>query len=130
MSFKAIINNCGGAYLKIPVVPNIILQFIVNRLLSNPGVLRQYAHKTVPHLYRDGHQEAIKKFTLVKIFHLIWFLDQAKNFKIIKHNPCLFNKDSPVKSSNDMLYSLSRDFLSGEYYKNIVFYYTPSSLYV
>ena len=70
--------------------------------------------KTVPHLYLDGHKDAIRKFTLTKILHLVWFLDQAKTHKICLHNPCLFNKDSPVKSSKDLLYSLSRDFLCGE----------------
>ena len=33
---------------------------------------------------------------------------------MIKHNPCLFNKDSPIKMSKDIITSFSRDFLSGE----------------
>ena len=44
----------------------------------------------------------------------VWFLDKAKSYKIIRHNPCLFNRDSGVKSSRDVLTALSRDFLSGE----------------
>ena len=91
-----------------------LANFIVMRLLSNPDILSQFAHKTVPHLYLKGHEDAMQKFTLAKILHLIWFLDQAKTFKIIKHNPCLFNKDSAVKSSKAILIALSRDFLSGE----------------
>jgi len=107
--YGEVIQNAGG-------VANIVTlaHFVVMRLLSNPDILRQYAHKTVPHLYLQGHDEAMRKFTLVKILHLIWFLDQAKTYKIIKHNPCLFNKDSPVKSSKQLLRDLSRDFLSGE----------------
>jgi len=31
---------------------------------------------------------------------LIYFLDHAKEQKLIRHNPCLFKIDSPYKVSN------------------------------
>ena len=83
-------------------------RFILNQLLSNPDILAMYAHPTVPHHYRDGHEQALRKFTLKKILNLIYFLDKAKKLKIIKHNPCLFVKDSKIKMSKDVLAGLSR----------------------
>ncbi len=65
--------------------------------MSNPDILAMYAHPTVPHHYKDGYDAALRKFTLKKVLHLVFFLDQAKSFKIIKHNPCLFSKDSAIK---------------------------------
>ena len=55
----------------------ILSQFILTRLLSNPDILAMFAHPTVPHHYRDGHEQALKKFTLKKILNLIYFLDQV-----------------------------------------------------
>lgn len=83
-------------------------RFILNQLLSNQDILAVYAHPTVPHHYRDGHEQALRKFTLKKILNLIYFLDKAKKLKIIKHNPCLFVKDSKIKMSKDVLAGLSR----------------------
>jgi abnormal spindle-like microcephaly-associated protein len=86
-------------------------QFIVLRLLSNPDILAMFAHATVPHHYKEGHEAALRKFTLKKVLNLIYFLDQAKTYKIIKHNPCLFVKDSSVKMSKDVLCALSRYYI-------------------
>jgi abnormal spindle-like microcephaly-associated protein len=89
-------------------------KFIIRDFLYNPDVLAQFAHPTVPHHYADGHDIKLKQFILKKFFNLILFLDQAKKFRLIKHNPCLFCKDSPIKMSKDIITSFSRDFLSGE----------------
>ncbi|NWX99142.1 ASPM protein, partial [Nothoprocta ornata] len=88
--------------------------FILNRLLWNPDIAAEYRHPTVPHLYREGHEEALSKFTLKKLLLLICFLDCAKKSRIIDHDPCLFCKDADFKSSKDVLLAFSRDFLSGE----------------
>ncbi|NXT77938.1 ASPM protein, partial [Zapornia atra] len=88
--------------------------FILNRLLWNPDIAAEYRHPTVPHLYRDGHEEALSKFTLKKILLLVCFLDCAKRSRIIEHDPCLFCKDAEFKASKDLLLAFSRDFLSGE----------------
>ena len=89
-------------------------RFLVTRLLSCPDILADFAHPTVPHSYREGHQEALNKFTLKQFLELVFFLDVAKENKLIQHNPCLFCPDSKIKSSRDILLSFSRDYLSGE----------------
>ncbi|NXY71348.1 ASPM protein, partial [Glareola pratincola] len=88
--------------------------FILNRLLWNPDIAAEYRHPTVPHLYREGHEEALSKFTLKKLLLLVCFLDFAKRSRMIDHDPCLFCKDAEFKSSKDLLLAFSRDFLSGE----------------
>ena len=91
-----------------------ISKFLVLRLLSNPDILSEYAHPTVPHSYRDGHQEALNRFALKKFLELVYFLDVAKESCLIRHNPCLFCPDSTLKSSRDILLTFSKNFLSGE----------------
>ncbi|KAG8516120.1 Abnormal spindle-like microcephaly-associated protein, partial [Galemys pyrenaicus] len=88
--------------------------FILNRLLWNPDIAAEYRHPSVPHLYRDGHEEALSKFTLKKLLLLVCFLDCAKISKLIDHDPCLFCKDAEFKTSKEILLAFSRDFLSGE----------------
>uniref|UniRef100_A0A2K5QKA3 Assembly factor for spindle microtubules n=1 Tax=Cebus imitator TaxID=2715852 RepID=A0A2K5QKA3_CEBIM len=88
--------------------------FILNRLLWNPDIAAEYRHPTVPHLYGDGHEEALSKFTLKKLLLLICFLDYAKISRLIDHDPCLFCKDAEFKASKEILLAFSRDFLSGE----------------
>ncbi|XP_029791259.1 abnormal spindle-like microcephaly-associated protein [Suricata suricatta] len=88
--------------------------FILNRLLWNPDVAAEYRHPSVPHLYREGHEEALSKFTLKKLLLLVCFLDYAKISRLIDHDPCLFWKDAEFKTSKEILLAFSRDFLSGE----------------
>ncbi|XP_073904825.1 abnormal spindle-like microcephaly-associated protein isoform X1 [Castor canadensis] len=91
-----------------------LAMFILNRLLWNPDIAAEYRHPTVPHLYRDGHEEALSKFTLKKLLLLVCFLDHAKMSRLIDHDPCLFCKDAEFKASKEILLAFSRDFLSGE----------------
>ncbi|XP_061489951.1 abnormal spindle-like microcephaly-associated protein [Rhineura floridana] len=91
-----------------------LAMFILNRLLWNPDIAAEYRHPTVPNLYRDGHEEALSKFTLKKLLLLVCFLDRAKLSRIIYHDPCLFCKNAEFKSSKEILLAFSRDFLSGE----------------
>ncbi|XP_029474259.1 LOW QUALITY PROTEIN: abnormal spindle-like microcephaly-associated protein [Rhinatrema bivittatum] len=91
-----------------------LAMFILNRVLWNPDIAAEYRHPTVPHLYRDGHEVALSKFTLKKLLLLVFFLDHAKKSRLIDHDPCLFCKDAVFKTSKDILLAFSRDFLSGE----------------
>ncbi|XP_003792358.1 abnormal spindle-like microcephaly-associated protein isoform X1 [Otolemur garnettii] len=91
-----------------------LAMFILNRLLWNPDIAAEYRHPSVPHLYRDGHEEALSKFTLKKLLLLVCFLDYAKISRLIDHDPCLFCKDAEFKASKEILLAFSRDFLSGE----------------
>ncbi|XP_045672765.1 abnormal spindle-like microcephaly-associated protein isoform X2 [Phyllostomus hastatus] len=88
--------------------------FVLGRLLWNPDIAAEYRHPSVPHLYRDGHEEALSQFTLKKLLLLVCFLDYAKVSRLIDHDPCLFCKDAEFKASKDLLLAFSRDFLSGE----------------
>ncbi|XP_074076994.1 abnormal spindle-like microcephaly-associated protein [Macrotis lagotis] len=88
--------------------------FILNRLLWNPDIAAEYRHPSVPHLYGDGHEEALSRFTLKKLLLLVCFLDHAKLSRLIDHDPCLFCKDAEFKASKEILLAFSRDFLSGE----------------
>ncbi|XP_058130896.1 abnormal spindle-like microcephaly-associated protein [Dasypus novemcinctus] len=91
-----------------------LAMFILYRLLWNPDIAAEYRHPSVPHLYRDGHEEALSKFTLKKLLLLVCFLDYAKISRLIDHDPCLFCKDAEFKASKEILLAFSRDFLSGE----------------
>ncbi|XP_019383908.1 PREDICTED: abnormal spindle-like microcephaly-associated protein [Gavialis gangeticus] len=91
-----------------------LAMFILNRLLWNPDIAAEYRHPSVPHLYRNGHEAALSKFTLKKLLLLVCFLDCAKQSRIIDHDPCLFCKDAEFKTSKDILLAFARDFLSGE----------------
>ena len=89
-------------------------RFLITRWLSNPDILSEYAHPSVPHSYRDGCQDALNKFALKKFLELVYFLDIAKETKLIRHNPCLFCPDSQFKSSRELLIIFAKDFLAGE----------------
>ncbi|XP_077986991.1 abnormal spindle-like microcephaly-associated protein homolog [Glandiceps talaboti] len=89
-------------------------RFVVSRLLNDPTIAAEYAHPNVIHLYRDGYEEALAKFTLKKFLLLVFFLDRAKLTKLIDLDPCLFCKDAEIKSSRGLLLQFSRDYLSGE----------------
>ncbi|RVE73614.1 hypothetical protein OJAV_G00033280 [Oryzias javanicus] len=91
-----------------------LAMFILQRLLWNPDIAAEYRHPRVPHLYKDGHEEALSRFTLKKLLLLVCFLDKAKECRLIEHNPCLFCVDAEFKATKDLLLAFSRDFLSGE----------------
>ncbi|XP_059197817.1 abnormal spindle-like microcephaly-associated protein [Centropristis striata] len=91
-----------------------LAMFVLQRLLWNPDIAAEYRHAKVPHLYRDGHEEALSRFTLKKLLLLVCFLDKAKESRLIEHDPCLFCLDAEFKTSKDLLLAFSRDFLSGE----------------
>ncbi|XP_043936192.1 abnormal spindle-like microcephaly-associated protein [Protopterus annectens] len=91
-----------------------LVVFILNRLLWNPDLAAEYRHPSVPHLYREGHETALSRFTLKKLILLVCFLDLSKRSRLIDHDPCLFCKDAVFKASKDILLAFSRDFLSGE----------------
>ncbi|XP_028442407.1 abnormal spindle-like microcephaly-associated protein [Perca flavescens] len=91
-----------------------LAMFILQRLLWNPDIAAQFRHAKVPNLYKDGHEEALSRFTLKKLLLLVCFLDKAKQSRLIEHDPCLFCLDAEFKTSKDLLLAFSRDFLSGE----------------
>ncbi|XP_023195655.1 abnormal spindle-like microcephaly-associated protein homolog [Xiphophorus maculatus] len=91
-----------------------LAMFVLQRLLWNPDIAAAFRHARVPNLYKDGHEEALSRFTLKKLLLLVYFLDKAKESRLIEHDPCLFCIDAEFKASKDLLLAFSRDFLSGE----------------
>ncbi|KAK5616335.1 hypothetical protein CRENBAI_014028 [Crenichthys baileyi] len=91
-----------------------LAMFVLQRLLWNPDIAMEFRHARVPHLYKDGHEEALSRFTLKKLLLLVCFLDRAKESRLIEHDPCLFCIDAEFKATKDLLLAFSRDFLSGE----------------
>ncbi|RUS79093.1 hypothetical protein EGW08_013146 [Elysia chlorotica] len=89
-------------------------RFIVTRLLSSPDIAAEFAHPTVPHLYKEGYAGAVARHTVKKFLLLVYFLDYAKTSRLIEHDPCLFCKDAEIKSSREILVQFSREVLSGE----------------
>ncbi|XP_059177929.1 abnormal spindle-like microcephaly-associated protein homolog isoform X2 [Physella acuta] len=89
-------------------------RFIVTRLLASPDIAAEFAHPTVPHLYKEGYAAAVSRHTIKKFLLLVYFLDQAKSSRLIDHDPCLFCKDAEIKSSKEILIQFSREVLSGE----------------
>ncbi|XP_055315323.1 protein abnormal spindle [Sitodiplosis mosellana] len=82
--------------------------FILNRLFRD-----RYLESKHPKVYAQGdvYGDHIKKHTLKKMISLLYFLDVAKNKKIIKHNPCLFLKSSEFKETKEILLRFSSSLL-------------------
>ncbi|XP_077968525.1 uncharacterized protein LOC120344825 isoform X2 [Styela clava] len=89
-------------------------KFVLKKLLNCTLIAEEFAHPTVPHSFKPGYKEKISKHTLKKFLILIYFLDQAKQKRLIDHDPCLFRKESKFRNCRDILHSFSRDLLKGE----------------
>lgn len=76
-------------------------RFIVHRLFKNKHLEQKYSK------HGSLKSDQLKKFTLKKLFMLLIFLDNAKQNKIIAHNPCLFVKTAPYKETKDILCKFS-----------------------
>ncbi len=95
-----------GEVLQLDFHPDLVVglsRFVMTRMLTSPGIEAEFAHPTVPHHYRPGFEEALKMHTLKKFLQLVFFLDKAKGFRIIKHDPCLFCKDAAIKVKGKLL---------------------------
>lgn len=96
---------------------NALKNFIVDRVLSDATVLAKYTKgrcKIPSGKFEVRYRAEMRSLVLSRLLNLIFLLDRAKKANIIDKAPRLFAKNAPVKSSRDMLLSLSRDFLSNE----------------
>ncbi|KRZ74555.1 Abnormal spindle-like microcephaly-associated protein [Trichinella papuae] len=91
-----------------------LISFIRFRMLSDPELLKQYGIAHVRNIYKNDYQPAISKFFLQKFLSLFIFLDFAKQKRLIKQDPCLFNPNSKYKTIRDVLIALNKEILSGE----------------
>ncbi|KRY42375.1 Abnormal spindle-like microcephaly-associated protein [Trichinella spiralis] len=91
-----------------------LISFIRFRMLSDPELLKQYGIAHVRNIYKNDYQPAISKFFLQKFLSLFIFLDFAKQKRLIKQDPCLFNPNSKYKTIRDIFVVLNKEILSGE----------------
>ncbi|KAG9070338.1 hypothetical protein KI688_009675 [Linnemannia hyalina] len=63
---------------------------------------------------RPKFYQTMNRLILKRIFMLILFLDKAKTARLIPSDPCLFNKDSDIKSCRTLLLTISKTYLMGE----------------
>ncbi|EDW84245.1 uncharacterized protein Dwil_GK14035 [Drosophila willistoni] len=83
--------------------------FILNRLFRNKLEERKYSKA---YTLTEEYAETIKRHTLQKMLFLLLFLDQAKEKRIVMHNPCLFVKKSPHKETKDILLRFASELLA------------------
>ncbi|KAF9099502.1 hypothetical protein BGX23_001647 [Mortierella sp. AD031] len=63
---------------------------------------------------RPKFYQTMNRLILKRMFMLILFLDKAKTGRLIPSDPCLFNKDSDIKSCRTLLLIISKNYLLGE----------------
>lgn len=74
-------------------------RFIINNLFKSPYLAQKYNKFSQQEEYLDK----LRKFTAKNFLFLIFFLDRAKECRLIKQNPCLFIKKAAYKESADIL---------------------------
>lgn len=88
-----------------------LTRFLLERFFTNPRLTKMSGyHKTDP---SKKFVTLLNQFMLKKFLFLVYFLDYAKQHKLIGHDPCLFHKRAMHKTSRDMLLHFSRDLLAG-----------------
>ncbi|KAL6426055.1 hypothetical protein ACFW04_008971 [Cataglyphis niger] len=88
-----------------------LTRFLLTRFFSDPQLIKMPGyHKTDP---SPKIVTKLNQFILKKFLYLIYFLDYAKQHKLIGHDPCLFHKRAQHKESREILLSFSRELLSG-----------------
>lgn len=87
--------------------------FIVQRMFKNPFLKNKNSKSTVSNMLLPAYMEAIKKCTLKRFFMLVFFLDQAKQRKLISHDPCLFCRNAACKESREIIIRFTRELISG-----------------
>ncbi len=87
-------------------------EIIKERVLTEPTAVRKYTGgkcKTPSGRFESNLRITIHQHALSQIMILIFFLDKAKTYSVLTDNPCLFEKSSTMKSSEELLLSLCRD---------------------
>ncbi|XP_024873817.1 protein abnormal spindle-like, partial [Temnothorax curvispinosus] len=88
-----------------------LTRFLLTRFFSDPRLMKMPGyHKTDP---SQKFITQLNQFILRKFLFLVYFLDYAKQHKLIGHDPCLFHKRAQYKESRQILLSFSRKLLSG-----------------
>lgn len=79
-------------------------KFLMMNFFNNQYLLKKYKHKSSPKYAPEMKKDALKKF-----LSLVYFLDQAKQQKLIPYDPCLFCKNAQIKESKEILLRFSSE---------------------
>lgn len=74
-------------------------RFIITSMFKSQYLAEKYSKYS----QQKEYLEKLRKFTVKNFLFVIFFLDRAKECRLIKQNPCLFVKSAPYKESNDIL---------------------------
>ncbi|XP_045520259.1 protein abnormal spindle [Pieris brassicae] len=85
--------------------------FVVQRMFRNP-LLKNKKSKSAPNMQHPAYVDAVKKSLLKKFFLLVYFLDKAKEKKLISHDPCLFRRNALCKESREILIRFTRELIA------------------
>ncbi|EZA59316.1 Protein abnormal spindle [Ooceraea biroi] len=88
-----------------------LTRFLLTRFFSDPRLIKMPGYHKVDPSQKFVTQ--LNQFILKKFLFLVYFLDYAKQRKLIGHDPCLFHKRAQHKESREILLSFSRELLSG-----------------
>jgi abnormal spindle-like microcephaly-associated protein len=89
----------------------------MNNVLSDKETLGKYTQGKSSYpsgKFEKLYNDDISKIVLYKIVKLVYFLDIAKNNRVLEHQQCLFRVSSEHKTTKSVLQSLCRILLSGE----------------
>ncbi len=87
-------------------------KIILEQVLSKPSAILKYTDgkvKTTNIFVEQMLRVETQQHTLSVLLILVYFLDEAKARHVLTEDPCLFEKTSNVKSSQEMLISLCQD---------------------
>lgn len=90
-----------------------LTKFLLTRFFSDPYLVQQYSLGNVTSLKHPAFTDHLNKFILRKFLLIVYFLDYAKQQKLIGHDPCLFHKKASYKDSRAILLTFSRQVLMG-----------------
>lgn len=74
-------------------------KFIISHMFKSQYLQQKYSKYN----QQQELQDKLKKHTAKNFLFLLFFLDRAKENRLIKQNPCLFIKVAPFKDSNEIL---------------------------
>ena len=86
-------------------------KIVSKQILSDPAAQRMYTGgkcRTPSGKYETKLREYIHHHALINMLTLVTYLDRAKQHQILNDDPCLFDKQSNIKSSNAILASICR----------------------
>eukprot|EP00956_Cyclotella_meneghiniana_P006701 scaffold8888_cov23-Cyclotella_meneghiniana.AAC.1 len=86
-------------------------KIVSEQILSDPAAQRKYTGgkcRTPSGKYETRLREYIHHHALTKMLTLVTYLDRAKQHQILNDDPCLFDKQSNIKSSDAVLASICR----------------------